>query len=105
MPNYTASSTILKKNENIVSRKIHDSYFLIDITDNYSHDKCALYEINETGMFIWDKIDGAHTVSDIAVALQAAIIDEVDIQILIDDVSEFIETLEAKEFVEVHTYG
>lgn len=100
-----ATQATIAKNENIVARKIHDSYFLIDISDNYSYDKCALYEINETGMFIWDKIDGAHTVSDIAVALQTAIIDEVDFQILVDDVSEFIETLAAKEFVEVHVYG
>lgn len=47
----------IKKNPNIVARKIHGSSFLIDISDNYSGDKCALYEINETGMFIWSNID------------------------------------------------
>lgn len=105
MPSYSVSSSKLKKCENIVSRKIHDSYFLIDITDNYSQDKCALYEINETGMFIWSQIDGKRTVLNIARALQTAIVDEIDLQILVDDVSEFVDVLATKEFVEVQSYG
>lgn len=43
-------------NEKVVAREIHGSYFLIDITDNYSGDRCALYEINETGMFLWKNL-------------------------------------------------
>lgn len=89
------------KNKNIVSREIHSSYFLIDITDNYAHDKCALYEINETGKFIWDHIDDTRSICDLVAKLQAAIIDEVDYQVLYDDVSEFVDTLIAKNFVEV----
>lgn len=89
------------KNTNIVERKIHGSFFLIDISDNYAEDKCALYEINEVGSFIWNQIDGQKSIMDIAVELQKAIIDEIDIQILIDDIQEFIESLLAKQFVEV----
>lgn len=91
----------IKKNENIVARKIHGTHFLIDISDNYSGDKCALYEINETGMFIWKNINGSHTVEELAMLLKKAIVDDVDYQILYDDVVEFIETLATKHFVEV----
>ena len=40
------------KNPNIVCRDIHGSYFLIDITDNFSDNVCSLYEMNEIGRFI-----------------------------------------------------
>ena len=89
------------KNVNIVERKIHGSFFLIDISDNYAEDKCALYEINEVGSFIWNQIDNQKSITDIAVELQKVIVDDIDIQILVDDTQEFIESLLAKQFVEV----
>jgi hypothetical protein len=49
------------KNENIVARQIHDTYFLINIADNYAHDKCILYQVNEIGYFIWSNIHGKET--------------------------------------------
>lgn len=91
----------IRKSENIVSRKVCESFFLIDIADNYSQDKCALYEINETGNFIWDHIDGERCVLDIASELQKAIVDDIDLQILVDDVREFIDALFHKKFIEV----
>ena len=46
----------MRKNESIVARKIHDTYFLIDTKENYSDEKCRLYEINEIGYFLWNNI-------------------------------------------------
>lgn len=92
---------VVKKSENIVARKVHGSSFLIDISDNYSGDKCAIYEINETGMFIWNNINGIRTIEELATLLKAAIIDDVDYQVLHDDVTEFIDTLVVRHFVEV----
>lgn len=91
----------IKKNPNIVARKTHGSSFLIDISDNYSGDKCALYEINETGMFIWSNIDGKRSAEELAALMKAAIVDDVDDQKLYEDISEFIDTLIARQFVEV----
>lgn len=91
----------IKRKENIVSRKIHGSFFLIDISDNYSGDKCSLYEVNQTGMFIWNNIDGNRTTYDLAELLKSAIIDDIDIEILHSDVSEFVSTLIQKNFLEV----
>ena len=68
----------IAKKENIVARTIHGSSFLIDISDNYSGDTCSLYEINQTGMFIWNNIDGTRSVKELAELLQAAIVDDVD---------------------------
>jgi len=99
--NSVCSTRPIIKNINIVERKIHGSFFLIDISDNYAEDKCALYEINEVGSFIWNQIDGKRSLTDIAVELQKAIVDDIDLQVLIDDASEFVESLLAKQFVEV----
>lgn len=92
---------LMRKNKNIVARKIHGSFFLIDISDNYSGDQCAIYEINETGMFIWEQINGARDIEELVALLKAAVIDDVDPQLLRDDVTEFIDTLIMKRFVEV----
>ena len=34
---------MIRKRENIVARVIHDSYFLIDIKQNYLDDKARIY--------------------------------------------------------------
>ncbi len=91
---------VIKKNENIVARKVHGSSFLIDISDNYSGDKCAIYEINETGMFIWDNINGTRSIEELVTLLKTVIIDDIDYQILHEDVKEFIDTLIIRQFVE-----
>ncbi len=91
---------VIKKNENIVARKVHGSSFLIDISDNYSGDKCAIYEINETGMFIWDNINGTRSIEELVTLLKTVIIDDINYQILHEDVKEFIDTLIIRQFVE-----
>ena len=91
---------VIKKNENIVARKVHGSSFLTDISDNYSGDKCAIYEINETGMFIWDNINGTRSIEELVTLLKTVIIDDIDYQILHEDVKEFIDTLIIRQFVE-----
>ena len=52
---------INSEKENPAARTIHGSSFWIDISDNYSGDTCSLYEINQTGMFIWNNIDGTRS--------------------------------------------
>ena len=90
---------MLIKNNDVILRTIHDSIFLIDITDNYSGDKCSLYEINETGRFLWDNMDENGTISSLIDALQKALIDEVPRDVLLADVSEYINDLIDKKFV------
>lgn len=91
----------ISKKEGIVARTIHGSFFLIDITDNYSGDKCSLYEINQTGMFIWNHIDGSRSVRELAELLRDAIVDDVDIELIYQDVTEFVSDLQKKQFLEM----
>lgn len=90
---------VLRKNDNIILRRIHGSVFLINITDNYSGDKCVLYEINETGEFIWNHIDGHRSVDELVEMLQETIVDEVPYEILKDDVQEYVSDLKSRGFV------
>lgn len=92
---------MIKKNEKIVLRKIHDSYFLIDISDKYNGDRCSLFEINETGVFIWNSISSEKEISDVAKELQNAIVDDIDFDIILSDASEYITELSEKGFLEV----
>ena len=97
---------MLVKNKSIVLRTIHGTIFLVDISDNYQGDKCALYEINHTGKFLWDLIDGKYTLDDLAMRLKEAIVDDVPIEILNEDVREFVDSLREKEFIlEVAEHG
>lgn len=90
---------MLTKSHNIVFRKIHGTAFLIDISDNYAGDSCALYELNETGAFLWDCLDHIGTVEGLAKALQNAIVDEVEYDIIFNDVNEYIHVLAGKQFL------
>lgn len=90
---------MLIKNNDIVLRTIHGSVFLIDISDNYAGDKCSIYEINKTGEFLWNSIDENKTIDALVMSLQNAIIDEVPIDILFNDVAEFVNDLKSKQFV------
>lgn len=92
---------MLKKNENIVMRKIHGSCFLIDISDKYKGDKCSMFEINETGEFIWNSISDGKEIIDVANVLKAAIVDDVDYEIVLSDVTEYVQDLCGKGFLEV----
>lgn len=92
----------VKKDENVVARKIHDKYFLVNITDNYSHDKCVIYEVNEIGYFIWNKINGKKTREDLARLLQLEINDNVDYHLIYHDVVEFLDKLKNKGFITIN---
>lgn len=89
----------LRKNENIVGRKIHDTYFLINIAEKIASDKCFLYEINEIGYFIWENINGQHTCSDLAMLLKDALIADIEYEKVYEDVFSFLEQLKSKGIV------
>ena len=90
---------MMRKNPSIVPRQIHGAFFLIDISDNFANNCCALYELNETGMFLWNHITESSNKACLARELQAAIIDTVDYKIIYDDVSSYVDTLIANGFV------
>lgn len=86
-------------NKNAIARKIYNSYFLIDITDNYSGNRCALYEVNETGMFLWENLSTKKTADELAALLKEVIVDDVAYQSIFSDIMEFIHTLTGMNFI------
>ena len=91
---------MIRKRENIVARNIHGKFFLINITENYLDNKCILYELNETGTFIWNKIDGDKDIDDISWMLKNAINQDIDTQILRQDIQEYLNILKSEGFIE-----
>ena len=90
--------TLLK--ENIVRRKVHESYFLINITQNYLNDKCSLYEINETGNFILSQMELNKSMLEIAKELKKCINEDISLNELECDIKAFIETLYNEGFIQ-----
>lgn len=59
---------IPRKSPQIIARRTGDEYVLVPVTNDIA-DMTSMYTLNETGAFIWDRIDGSSTIDDIARAL------------------------------------
>lgn len=55
---------ILKKSENVVFRKIENEYILVPIVASAA-DVESIFNLNETGAAVWEKIDGRKSLKDI----------------------------------------
>jgi methyltransferase-like protein len=60
----TSPQSILTRSSSIVSRKTDNEYVLVPVTNNIA-DMNSVFTLNETGSYIWEKIDGTRTVKDI----------------------------------------
>jgi hypothetical protein len=56
--------SILSHSSSVVTRKSGNEYILVPVTDNIA-DMDSVYTLNETGAFIWEKIDGKRKVEEI----------------------------------------
>ena len=85
---------IFKKSENAVFRKIGDEYILVPIAASVA-DVESIFNLNETGAAIWDKIDGKKNLKEIIKEIEEEF--EAEGQQLEMDVLEFVnELIEAK---------
>ena len=57
-------SSIPSHSPRVVFRRINDECLLIPLTENIA-DMDSLYRLNETGVFIWEAIDGKRDIRDI----------------------------------------
>lgn len=62
--------TIIKKSENVVFRKIQDDYILVPIVASAA-DVESIFNLNETGAVVWEKIDGVKKLCDIITDVKA----------------------------------
>jgi hypothetical protein len=86
----TGLKSILSHSKSIVTRKTGNEYILVPITNNIA-DMNSVYTLNETGAFIWDRIDGKRNVEEIVAALTDEY--DIDMQSAEKDVFSFIENM------------
>ncbi|MBW2340584.1 MAG: PqqD family protein [Deltaproteobacteria bacterium] len=79
-----------RKNKNFVYRMIQHETILVPIKDNVG-DMGSLYNLNEVGAFIWERLDGEKTLHNI----EAMIIEEFDVssEKAQEDLGEFVRQL------------
>lgn len=94
------------RSSDVVLRKIHNSYFLIDLTDNYLDFECCLCEINEVGKFIWDTLSREMTIEEITDSLITVLKDDIEYLEVFNDIADYVAMLVGQAFVkEVETNG
>jgi coenzyme PQQ biosynthesis protein PqqD len=86
--------TVIKKSENIVFRKIEDEYILVPIVSSAA-DVESIFNLNETGAAVWERIDGKKSIKDIIEEIKAEYENEGN-QIENDVISFVREMTEAK---------
>jgi hypothetical protein len=87
-------SSIPSHSPRVVFRRINDECLLIPLTDNIA-DMDSLYRLNETGVFIWELIDGLRDIRDITARMSEEFdVDpseaEKDIMLFLEQVQGFL---------------
>lgn len=62
---------ICAPSEDVVAREIEGELIIVPLASGIGEAEDELYTLNETGKAIWDKLDGAHTLAQIAAELSA----------------------------------
>jgi hypothetical protein len=79
--------SVISQSSSIVTRKTGNEYVLVPITNNIA-DMNSVYTLNETGAFIWEKIDGKRSIEEIIDLLTAEY--DIDFESAEKDVVSFI---------------
>jgi Coenzyme PQQ synthesis protein D (PqqD) len=86
----TSLKSVLSRSQSVVTRKTGNEYVLVPITNNIA-DMTSVYTLNDTGAFIWEKIDGIRSVEEIVFLLTQEY--DVDFEIASKDVFEFADKM------------
>ena len=79
--------TVFKKSENVVFRKIGDEYVLVPLYASVA-DVESIFNLNETGAAVWEKIDGRKNLHDIISEMQMEY--EAETHLIEKDVTAFV---------------
>jgi methyltransferase-like protein len=82
----TGLNSILSHSTSVVTRKTGNEYVLVPVANNIA-DMNSVFILNETGAFIWEKIDGKRTVEEVIELVVKEY--EIDKETAINDVLEF----------------
>jgi len=83
--------TILSHSKSIVTTRTGNEYVLVPIANNIA-DMNSMYTLNETGAFIWERINGVNSVEDIINEIMNEY--EVDNETASNDVFLFIDDMD-----------
>ncbi len=64
------SDTVPKRSDNVVFRKVAGEYILVPLAGSIA-DVESIFNLNETGAAIWDKVDGRKSIRDIVAEIRA----------------------------------
>ena len=90
--------TILRKSENIVFRKIENEYILVPIVASAA-DVESIFNLNETGAAVWERLDGTKKLSDIIAEIKAEY--EGECTQIENDVMAFVKGMVEAKLIEV----
>ncbi|MHB8882562.1 MAG: PqqD family protein [Thermodesulfovibrionales bacterium] len=65
-----SADSILRKNGKVVFRKLAGEYVLVPLSSSVA-DVEAIYNLNETGAFVWERIDGSRRLGEILKEMRA----------------------------------
>jgi len=82
-----SSDSLIDKQKNIIVKKINNEFILVPLIDNVANMR-SLYTLNETGAFLWEKIDGTKNISQLA----KDVVEEFDVEMeeAINDTNHFL---------------
>lgn len=89
-----------RQRENIVTRTVYQTYFLINIEQNYLNDECIFYEVNEIGHFLWEQLKDEKSVEELTDELIAELSEAVVYDEILHDVQQFLDILRDRRFLE-----
>ncbi|MCH7656722.1 MAG: PqqD family protein [Bacteroidetes bacterium] len=87
-------NSVVIPSPDIVPRKTGDEYVLVPVSNNIA-DMDSVYTLNETGAFIWERLDGKSDLASIIRCMQSEF--EVDAETAKSDLLSFIS--EMKQFL------
>jgi hypothetical protein len=90
--------TVIKKSGNIVFRKIEDEYILVPLVASAA-DVESIFNLNETGAAVWEKIDEKKSIKDIIEEIKAEY--ENESNQIENDIISFISEMTAAKLIEV----
>jgi len=80
-------NSVVTPSPGIVPRKTGDEYVLVPVSNNIA-DMDSVYTLNETGAFIWEKLDGESTLTEIVSCMQTEF--DVDAETAKNDLLAFV---------------
>lgn len=84
-------NSVVTPSPGIVPRKTGDEYVLVPVSDNIA-DMDSVYTLNETGAFIWERLDGKSTLAEIISCMQSEF--DVDAETAKNDLLDFVTEME-----------